>query len=73
MSRTIDGPLDNYEPYDPIDFGPDDGEIDYSIYGDSEREQEEGRRYEDECCGEPRGFVGGVCDNCGGVVRPESK
>jgi hypothetical protein len=24
-----------------------------------------------ECCDEPRGFVGGVCDFCGGEVQPE--
>lgn len=26
---------------------------------------------EGECCDEPRGLVGGVCDFCGGIVKPE--
>ena len=25
----------------------------------------------EQCCDEPRGFVGGVCDHCGGEVQPE--
>lgn len=24
-----------------------------------------------ECCDKPRGFVGGTCDYCGGIVQPE--
>ena len=26
---------------------------------------------ENQCCDEPRGFVGGVCDNCEGIVKEE--
>lgn len=25
----------------------------------------------EQCCDEPRGFVGGVCDHCGGIVQHE--
>ena len=25
----------------------------------------------EQCCNEPRGFVGGVCDYCDGTVQPE--
>lgn len=25
----------------------------------------------EQCCDEPRGFVGGVCDHCGGEVQSE--
>jgi hypothetical protein len=26
---------------------------------------------QEECCDKPRGFVGGVCDYCGGTVQPD--
>lgn len=26
-----------------------------------------------ECCAEPRGFVGAVCDSCGNEVQPDTQ
>lgn len=33
----------------------------------------EGLKGPDQCCDTPRGFVGGVCDYCGGTVMPEGR
>lgn len=33
----------------------------------------EGLKGQGQCCDTPRGFVGGVCDYCGGTVMPEDR